>query len=97
MKNEYKCIKLAVDMGLLDKKHALRIININKYGTLKCELCKKRLAWGTATIDHIIPQSKLKKYCLSNLRLTHKRCNVSRGSKISIKDILTLLKHVSWE
>ena len=47
---------------------------------VECHYCGCRIEPGTATLDHIKPQSKGGNHSVSNLLLACKRCNVKRGS-----------------
>lgn len=80
---------MAQDYGFITKINALKIINIAKYGRLKCELCKGNIS--RCTIDHVVPKSKGGDDRLDNLRLTHEKCNSKRGNKFKIKDLIYLL------
>lgn len=69
--------------GLLDKKEALRIINLAKYGVFTCELCRKPFGrTAKVTIDHVIPKSKGGSNKIENLQLAHYGCNKYKGDKI---------------
>jgi len=84
-----RLLYLAYELGFLSKLQVLRIINISKYGRLKCDICKKALA--KPTIDHIVPKSKGGQNQLDNLRLTHSKCNVIKDNKFTIKDKLKIV------
>lgn len=86
---EIKIIQLACDFGFINKENALKLINISKYNRLTCELCGKPM--HRFTVDHIVPKSKGGSNELSNLRLTHERCNRVRGNKFKLKDLIRLL------
>jgi len=87
--NSKQTISMAVDYGFITKINALKIINIAKYGRLKCELCEGNLS--KYNIDHVVPKSKGGHDQISNLRLTHPKCNSKRGNKFKIKDLIYLL------
>lgn len=45
-----------------------------------CYLCDHELDPARATIDHVIPLSKGGKDNMSNYKLTHEECNISKGN-----------------
>lgn len=47
-----------------------------------CWLCRKPMALGDATFDHIIPKSKLGGSAMANLALAHEACNRARGASL---------------
>lgn len=72
-----------------------------RYRDRKCYFCKKKVKSKDRSIDHIIPQSIIKKYDLysliwspSNMRLAHKLCNTRRGADLTLlpENIKVLLR-----
>jgi 5-methylcytosine-specific restriction endonuclease McrA len=82
-------IYLAYEMGWISKLEVLKIINIEKYGRLKCDICKGILT--NSTIDHILPKSKGGNNKLDNLRLTHSECNGIKDNKFTLKEKLKII------
>lgn len=46
-----------------------------------CPVCSKPLTWDTVSVDHILAHTKGGRTTLKNGRLTHRRCNSSRGAR----------------
>lgn len=46
---------------------------------VECHYCGRRIEPGTATLDHIVPQSQGGTHSVSNLLLACKPCNSKRG------------------
>ena len=71
-----KILIIACDYSMIDKYTLVRILNLSKYRTITCEICKlplnygKKKRWGT--IDHKIPKSKGGTYNIKNLQVAHK-------------------------
>lgn len=53
-----------------------------------CYLCGRRLSQQTATLDHVLPQSKGGNAVPENLRLACAVCNVRKGDRV-IQEELT--------
>ena len=66
----------AYNYNLLKKRALVRALNLNEYGTMTCEICKKPLNYGKrkrlGTIDHKLPKSKGGTAKLQNLQVAHK-------------------------
>ena len=46
-----------------------------------CGICKKPVAWGDDSIDHIIPVSRGGPHKWDNVQLAHLKCNISKGDR----------------
>ncbi len=55
--------------------------NIKKYGTLTCCLCKKEISFGSDSLEHLTPLSRGGTNDVSNLDISHKRCNSKKNTK----------------
>lgn len=61
-----------------------------------CQICKKKIN-GDIHYDHWIPLSAGGPHCLNNIRCTHPRCNLEKGSKVPlVKDLPEYLVGI-WE
>ena len=49
---------------------------------VKCYLCGKLIPMGERHVDHIVPLSKGGAHAVSNLAVTHAKCNNSKGTKL---------------
>lgn len=81
-------IDTALNQCNINRRSAVKLFNIIKYGKLTCELCKevipknkndksKRLSY-----DHIIPKSKGGNGNFENLQIAHRICNARKGNKV---------------
>lgn len=77
-------------------KHRIRIklqlwskIKCLNYNTLdyeaNCAICKQPMTYKECNIDHIIPVSKGGKHIITNLQLTHIKCNSIKGNYCEIE------------
>lgn len=83
----FKLIMIGFNERLLNKKKALKLINISKYGKLTCEICKLNMRNNSKiSQDHIVPKSRGGSNNISNIRLTHRGCNSDRGNNF-LEDI----------
>lgn len=87
--NNKQILQIANDYGYISRDNALKVLNVAKYGRLKCEICERNMS--KYNIDHIIPKSKGGSSDIGNLRLTHEKCNRLRSNKFTIKDLICLL------
>jgi len=65
-------------------KHLLQQVyenNIKKYGTLTCVLCNKMIRFGEDSLEHLTPICKGGKNTLENLNISHRKCNLQKGTK----------------
>lgn len=60
-------------------------IEVTKTYEVFCGICKKLLGYKYATIDHIVPLSKGGTSFISNLQLTHEKCNWDKDAIASPK------------
>lgn len=81
-----KTMRLAHQLGWINKEMYLRIVNIHKYnGILTCELCNESIGSKSNndnrafSLDHIISVSKGGHNLVENLRVAHRICNEKRG------------------
>lgn len=71
-------------MKLLSKQD--KIILIKRRDGHNCFLCKEPFVGEQPTIDHWIPRSAGGSDDVSNLRLSHKKCNILKGDIIPNED-----------
>lgn len=55
------------------------------FGALTCYCCGQPITLATATLEHIVPKSLGGKDILSNLALSHEKCNSARGNTPSLR------------
>lgn len=82
-----KIMKQSYYEGWISKEIYLRMYNIYKYnGILTCEICKEPINSNNdnrkASIDHIKPKTEGGNGNIENLRITHRKCNSERKTKI---------------
>ena len=80
-------------------KRLLKLIKIWEHDKGICYICEEKVLKpgigssnqrDSPTIDHVIPRSKGGTNQIFNLRLSHKRCNIRKGSKFHWRDHLDL-------
>lgn len=77
-------IKIALERRMITIRNAVKLLNILKYGSLTCELCKcpiERKKKYKLSFDHIIPISKGGNGDFENLQIAHYICNARKGNK----------------
>jgi 5-methylcytosine-specific restriction endonuclease McrA len=60
------------------------ILNALKHNKTRCPICRKWFLTNTMTVDHIVPLKHAGTNNAYNLRMTCKRCNSSKGSRMPI-------------
>lgn len=81
----YKGIQLGLEMGLMNKQEAVKLITILKHGKLICEICGEPIKKTSNkkyyfSIDHKVPKSKGGGWELENLQSAHRCCNNNKGN-----------------
>lgn len=83
------------------RRHGRRSIvsNMVRKQKHRCYLCGASMTlrqghWNTATIDHVVPRSRLKRMAHQKLKANHKaacyKCNQAKGSMTAQEYLVTL-------
>ncbi len=71
----------ANDLGV-ECDDSIKLVEVFRRARGMCGLCKKWVAPGKASMDHIKPLSKHGTHTWDNVQLTHLKCNLIKGARV---------------
>lgn len=76
-----RALKARLDRTILQRRRETiyRMLAKKHAGQVPCFCCGEHVAWADATVEHIVPRSKGGTDEMSNLSISHARCNLIRG------------------
>lgn len=76
MNNRYRARKFGATVGIVDYEEIL------ERDGLWCYLCESAVEPDDIHFDHVVPLSKGGEHSMANIRVTHSRCNLSKGDRL---------------